>query len=486
MSDRLNEIRARLAELQPEILRLSEAETLTEDEERQLPDFLTEWDTLTVEVAPLEERAAKVEEVRKASLNPAARETTEDRSFNVNRAGDPFDTGEVRSLASRIQDGPDGRLTSEGRKAAREMQSRATTAIERQESRFVDSAHAEAATQFVRRDGKGTLARWVLEHGSDEYHEAFHDFMSNPAGGPTQGLAARAAMSLTGANGGYLVPFTLDPTIILTNNGATDPFRGISRVVSITTDDWNGVSSAGVTAEWIAEATEVADGSPTVAQPSITVHKADAYIQGSLEVVADASLSGEIAMLIADAKFRLEATAHATGSGSGQPFGIVTALGLTTASRVAGSSGAAGAADFVVGDVYALVNNLPPRHRPDASWVAEMTNLNKVRQFATGSGPQHAFWADLAADTPPLLLGRPVYESSAMDSTIVSGSNDDILILGNFGHGFVLVDRMGLELVYNPLVLGSNRRPSGEVAWVAFWRHGSDSVDDAAFRMLRV
>ena len=202
--------------------------------------------------------------------------------------------------------------------------------------------------------------------------------------------------------------------------------------------------------------------------------------------MADASLSGEIAMLIADAKGRLEATAHATGSGSGQPYGIVTALGLTTASRVAGSSGAAGAADFVLADVYAVKNALPPRYRPNASWVGEQTNIDKIRRFGEGSTGAAAFWADLAVDTPPLLLGKPVYESSAMDSTIVSGSNDDVLIIGDFRHGFVLVDRMGLELVYNPLVLGSNRRPSGEVAWVAFWRHGADSVDDNAFRMLRL
>lgn len=483
MSDRLNEIRARLAELQPEILRLSEAETLTEDEERQLPDFLTEWDTLTVEVAPLEERAAKVEEVRKASLNPAARETTEDRSFNVNLNKDPFDLSEVRSIASRVQTMGDNRLTSEGRKAARELVARAATAIEKQESRFAETSYAESATKIVERDARGDIARWVLEHGSDDYHEGFQDYMANPAGGPTQGIAARASMSLTGANGGYMVPFTLDPNIILTNNGATNPFRGISTVKSIVTDDWNGVSSAGVTAEWIAEATEVADGSPTVAQPSITVYKADAYIQASMEVVADASLSGEIGVLIADAKDRLEATAYATGSGSGQPFGIVTALGLTTASRVATNTNAV----FGSVDIYALDNDLGARWRENASFVGNKAIFNLVRQMATGSGPQHAFWTDFGGGLPPQLIGYNVYQASAMAASLsaATASTDDILVLGDFRAAYYIVDRMGIELVYNPLVLGSNRRPNGEVAWVAFWRGGGDSVNDAAFRMLR-
>src|SRR5687767_14309201 len=108
-------------------------------------------------------------------------------------------------------------------------------------------------------------------------------------------------MSLTGANGGYLVPFTLDPTIILTNTGMVDPFRQISTVKTIATDDWNGVSSAGVTAEWLAEATEAADASPTFTQPSITVHKASAYLQASFEMSMDSGIGDDVTMLIADA-----------------------------------------------------------------------------------------------------------------------------------------------------------------------------------------
>lgn len=36
---------------------------------------------------------------------------------------------------------------------------------------------------------------------------------------------------------------------MLTSNGSTNPLRQISRVVQTTTDSWNGVTSAGVTAE---------------------------------------------------------------------------------------------------------------------------------------------------------------------------------------------------------------------------------------------
>jgi len=87
---------------------------------------------------------------------------------------------------------------------------------------------------------------------------------------------ARTAMSLTAANGGVLVPQFLDPTIVLTNGGSSNQVRQISDVTQITVDQWDGVTSAGVTAEWLAEGTEAGDATPTFVGPTISVHKAAA------------------------------------------------------------------------------------------------------------------------------------------------------------------------------------------------------------------
>lgn len=478
--DRLTELRDTVAFLQAELEAIHTGaadRSLTDDENLRFTEGEFVRNAAIAEGIELEARAASIAAVRSGDLTvlesgDSVRSTS---GLQFKRDADPFDgLDNLRSL-------PPARQTIEYR-------GRALKAIEA--APYAEDRHAESAAAMVERgDINGERAKYIVEHDGPEYVEAFHKYVRHPergVGAALYGVSERAAWSLTGANGGLAVPQFLDPTIILTNNGATNPFRGIADVKSITVDQWDGLSSAGVTAEWIAEATEVADATPTFSGPTISVHKADAYIQGSIEVVADSALSGEVGMLIADAKDRLEATAFATGSGSGQPFGIVTALGLTTASRVAGSSGAAGAADFVIGDIYATAAALPPRYRPNSSWVAEYGTQLDIRQFATGSGPSHAFWADLGVDTPSQLLGRPIYESSAMDTTVVSGSNDDVLIIGDFKAGYKIIDRMGLEMVYNPLVLGSNRRPTGEVGWVAFWRVGADSVDDNAFRMLRL
>ena len=473
-NDRLSELRSGVEFIDAELRSIHESagdQPLDDATEARWNEGVAERDRLAADAAKLEERMAVAERIASKPSGTETGDGTRDAGFQIRTNRDPWEGLE------EVRMNPDKSVRST------ELRGRAQKVIE--ETRYADDSHRESAGRLVETgDPDGARAQHIMDHSSPEYVEAFHRSM-RLGRVDTTGLSARAAMSLTGANGGLAVPQFLDPSIILSNSGAVDPFRGISTVKTITVDQWDGLASAGVTAEWIAEATEVADGSPTFTGPTITPAKADAYIQGSLEVVSDSALSGELSMLIADAKFRLEATAHATGSGSGQPFGIVTALGLTTTSRVAGSSGAAGAADLVAADVYALDNDLGARYRTNASFVANKKTWNTVRQFGTANN-YHAFWSDFGGGLPSQLIGYPVYEASAMDSTIVSGSNDDVIVLGDFKAGYYLVDRMGLELVYNPLVLGSNRRPTGEVGWVAFWRHGADSVDDAAFRMLRV
>lgn len=453
----------------------------TEDEQARLDAGLELFEQRKAEIAQEEERAEKRAALRELVNQPGQftvehGDATRDAGFQIQtRTEDPF---EYRGAVLAARD---------NESAATELRGRALKAIE--SGPHMTDEQRETATKLAEKDMRGDKAQHILDHGSPAYHEAFRAVMRNPQN-PGLALsnvsqeAQRAALSLTGANGGYLVPFTLDPTVILTNDGTTNPFRMIAKQTTITTDDWNGVSSAGVTAEWIAEATQVADASPTFSQPSITVHKADAYVQGSMEWVADASASGEIVTLIQDAKDRLESAAFAVGSGSGQPTGIVTALGLTTASRVAASSDGGAGGTLVEADIYALDNDLGARYRNNASFVANKAIWNRVRRLGTANNYQ-AFWTDFGGGLPSNLIGYPVYESSEMDSTIVSGSSDDIIVLGDF-QNYLIVDRMGLELAYEPLVKGANQRPTGEVGWVAFWRVGGDSVNDAAFRMLRV
>jgi HK97 family phage major capsid protein len=162
-------------------------------------------------------------------------------------------------------------------------------------------------------------------------------------------------------------------------------------------------------------------------------------------------------------------------------------LNLTTASRTSAQTNAS----FGLIDAYHMVDNLPARWQPNSQWVGHWFMANLIRQ--QGSASNNTFWIDLNVGIPPLFLGQQFNQSSHMLNaggtvglSAATASSDNVLILGDFSQ-YVVVDRMGLEVVYNPLVVGASPlRPTGQVSWTAFWRTSADSIVDAAFQMLRV
>jgi HK97 family phage major capsid protein len=357
-----------------------------------------------------------------------------------------------------------------------EVRARAIAAIEQYASRSdhwaLSHDGAEQATKLVEKTGKpfGTaVARQMLVTGSPEYLAAFESYLTDPGG-----FSTRAALSLTPANGGYLVPFTLDPTIILTNAGSANPYRQVANVKTTTTNDWNGVTSAGVTAEWTAEGAEAADATPTVGPLKITPQKADAYLFGSFEVLGDSDFAQQLPDLLADAKDRIEETAFAVGTGTGQPKGVIPA---GTSQNRAGTA----AAGPVGQDVYALQAALPARFRgPRAKniWLANLNTINALRNVPSFTGSTTSIVNDSGA--VPTMLGKPFLESTSVLGTFTTGNK---VLAYMDARQYYIVDRVGMSVVYDPIVLGTNRRPTGQGAWYSFWRVGADVSTAVAVRV---
>ena len=188
-----------------------------------------------------------------------------------------------------------------------------------------------------------------------------------------------------------------------------------------------------------------------------------------------ANVVGEVGRLLAFGKDTLESAAFATGSGSGEPFGIVTAV--TTTGDVDATTGGS----FGLEDVFLLDESLPARYRANASWLANRAIYNDVRQFSVGGGAD--VWERLQFDQPALLLGRPAYEASDMSSTITT--DELVLLFGDF-QNYVIADRIGTTVEFVPQLFGTNHRPTGQKGWFAWYRVGADSVNDSAFKLLRI
>jgi HK97 family phage major capsid protein len=74
-----------------------------------------------------------------------------------------------------------------------------------------------------------------------------------------------------------------------------------------------------------------------------------------------------------------------------------------------------------------------------------------------------------------------------MDGAIDPAATADnfVLLYGDFQH-FVIADRIGTTVEFIPQLFGANRRPTGQRGVLMWFRTGSDSVADNAFRVLNV
>lgn len=452
----LQYVEARMAEIAPRIKELSEVDGVLDDEQRAEWERTTdEWDDLAARKADLEERRDRANAASSVK-------------FNVNRNPSVWET----DLTSRNR----GDILNAG-----------LNAVEAMEHRFANRDHGQNVSRLIERGGGvGELAaRLAITTGSQEYRDAWLNYMTGqPHDARLLGRANdeyRAMTAGTGSSGGYMVPLYLDPTMVLTGAGSTNPFRRVSTIKTINTLTYNGASAAQVTAGLLGENAAFSDNAPTVAQIQIPTYKIGAYIPASFEAFEDIdALAEDVRMLFADAKDNYEATQMATGSGSA-PKGVVTAVTAVTASRVSPTTGGT----YAVADIYKVHAALPARFRsPNAdnrAWVMNVSIIDATRQFGTANN-YHGFLTDLGGGQPPRLLGDSLFESSQMSSSITTGQN--ILLYGDFSR-YYIVDRIGLQTEFIPNVFDqSTGRPSGTRAWLCHWRFGSDVADPNAFRIL--
>lgn len=465
------ELRARLAELITEMRSIDEAagiDDLGEDVQVRFDQFDVEATEIRTKIEKYEERQRKIAD---AGNVPGATEGGSDRTVRFNTREDAYDLSDLRYDVS-----------------ANDLRARARKAIE-QDDWMDDDTKQRAERTLTKVDKRGELASLYLHTGGSAYRSAFMKLIAGQgyALDEQERQAVARAQSTTTTAGGFAVPFTLDPTVLLTNDGVNNPMREIANVKQTTTEDWNGVTSAGASASWDGEAVQVSDDSVTLAQPSIDVHKLQIFIPFSVEIEGDwANMENELRMVIAEARDVAEGTAHINGTGTGQPIGLITALD-------GGSSEVtpATAETFAQADVFNLRRQLPPRYRrtrDQAKWLAAVGTYDDVRQFDTGGGG--GFWTDMNDGTPDRLIGYRTYEASEMDDSqdinAAATADNHVLVVGDFSR-YVIVDRVGMRIELVPHLFGTaNNRPTGQRGLLGWLRTGADSIDDNAFRVLNV
>ena len=480
----LDEIIDEQNKIHEELERMAADAESTEDKDGNVRDTLVKrWKDLDGDREQIVGRMAELDLIRKASQD---RGNTEDGDGGGNGKWD----GSPQFMARR--DPFAGREESKDylHLTAGDLVARSMTAVEYYNKRgMLSHERAEEATRKAQSPG---IARHMLLYGEDEYYEAFREYVNDPTGRGLQ--RAAGALSLASAQGGYLLPTFLDPTIVLNTDGTTNPYRRLASVKQITTNAYNGVNSAGVQAAYLDEA--VAAGTAAyqgVGQIQIGVKKAAAWIYGSLEANEDTNFADQLPRLLQDGKDILEEQNFAVGTGgtglnTGVPLGVVAALG--TGQQLLPGTGAGVA--WTANDIYNLEAKLGPRFRmsPSVGFVANITNINKVRALSP-SGAGSSFWATLGDGTPSRLLNHRIEESpsataSTATGTGATGTGSAGLVFGAWDN-FLIIDRIGTSMLFEPMIKDTTTgAPRGQQGWFYYWRSGSGVTTPNAFRYLTV
>lgn len=340
---------------------------------------------------------------------------------------------------------------------------------------------SEAVETLDGADAKMSLH--LLRTGSPAYKRAFAKAINRQP----LSAAEQRTISLTSEKGGVLLPYELDPTVILVSSGVVNPIRGISTVKQTTENVWKGVTSGGMTARFReAEGEEAADNSPEFKQPEIACHAADAYGEWTFEFGQDyGSIASELTMMVTEAKDELEATKLRSGSGTKEPFGVEVGAEevVETATEKAFAP---------QGDLTALIEALPPRWQSRATFLAHPNIYHLVSQAESeGGGPLWQTLNSLQAGVgttndgrvPRPLLEYPAYRLTTMQSKVEE--EKAIVLFGDFSR-YVVADRVGMYAKPVDNVPGTGGRPSGKEGLYFFWRTGAKVLNKAPFRKLVV
>lgn len=455
------------------VLEVADMEDPTDDDVTRSNGALDLVEALEVELADAIEHEDRVEAVRSAAADRQSAEPGDQRPIRrgpeVMVKQDPFEVLRTTAVHHMGED-----------ELVRTYLDSNLRALETLEMPSGYTGSAEVYLKRHRRDVR--WSRNLLARATPDYLEAWEKAVTGREILLTD--VQRAAIAVgTNTAGGHLVPTHLDPTLILTNTGAKNVVRAMSRVVSLTggANRWNGVSTAGSTASWDAELSEVSDDSPAFAPVQIPVFSAKSLIQASIEAFEDiSSLASDVQMLLADSRTRLETAAHLTGNGTTAPTGIFTALDANTNVELQLTTGHT----WTLSDLQRVANALGDRWTDDAKWLMHPNFLGEIQALGTALGATYT--TDLSQAYTQQILGHGVVQSFSAPSTSQTTTVDNLLVFGDFSN-FVIVDKPGsTSIEFIPHMFNTaNNLPDGRRAWYMHFRNGADSVNDLAFRLLQ-
>lgn len=309
-----------------------------------------------------------------------------------------------------------------------------------------------------------------------------------------KGIAAEELKTMSvgsDPDGGYIVlpAQSADWTKKLFDNS---PMRRLARPITFGVGDaWEEPTDFGEPdASWAGENTpRTAGNTPQIGKLRIVAEEIFATQPVTQRLLDDShvDVGAWLEGKIIDKFARKEGTAFISGTGVGQPRGIITYTNVSTsdATRAQGqlqyvptgaAAGFAGAnpGDALITLVYAL--RAPYRQNGNVGWLMNSTTASTVRKFKDGTG--NYLWSDkIVAGQPPMLLGYPVEIAEDMPDI---NTNTYPIAFANWSLGYTVVDKaQGIRILRDPFTSKPN------VVFYAYNRVGGGLANSEAIKLLK-
>lgn len=230
--------------------------------------------------------------------------------------------------------------------------------------------------------------------------------------------------------GGYLVPEEFHEEIIseLKNENV---LRQISRMITTATTHKIPIVSAAPAAEYVSEGGSINLSGETFAQKTLGAYKLAVAASLTNELLSDSffDIEAHLTQEFAAAIGAREEQAFLTGTGSGEPLGLVTQMAADSSTTIT----TAGSGQLNPDDLMNLVYSLKRPYRKNAVFLLNDNTLAAIRKFKDTT-LNYLWQPQLSVEEPPRLLGFPVYTSEFVP-TIASGKI--AVLFGDFTRFFI-------------------------------------------------
>lgn len=287
----------------------------------------------------------------------------------------------------------------------------------------------------------------------------------------------RAAGTVSGSAGGYLVPQGYMPDLVKTMamwGPMLDP--GVTRVIDTDTGNnlpWPTVDDVANVGALLSENTQATEQDVTFGQRSLDAYTfTSKIVRVSLQLLQDSAFSMDpvLTELFGERIGRAANIYLTTGNGTSQPNGIVTAstLGKTAASATA----------VTADELMDLQHSVDPAYRsaPSCRWMFRDSTLLAIRKLKDGQGNYLWQMGDVRVGAPDTFLGHPYTINQAMPAMATAQRS---VLFGDFNKYIVRRVRD-----FTVLRLVERYADFLQVGFIAFNRIDGEIADSSAIKHL--